>query len=135
MNPNTAAAIVEAETPGLPIHKKMDAINQLMEINGARVTELPFATVDIRFAEFINFLNMDCTERERDLVIISENLCRVWKTLHLSVQTMKEKLTPQDNKEIRLLAPALKRLNLEHLITKGLNKKTLKVYQDVLKKD
>ncbi len=95
----------------------------------------PFAEVDLRFCEYVDFLREHCTQRERDLVVVSENLCRVWKTWHIGVQTLNESLNEADIKELNLLKNALIRLDLIHLLMDGLTKKTVRKMNTVFEMD
>lgn len=131
-------ALVEQQlkdTPGMGMHQMMTAANSIADSNQR---SKPFSEVDIRFAEFVDFMRKNATQREKDLVFISEHLQRVWMKLHIGVQLMQESMSESDNTSAQILMQSLQRLGLEHLLTEGLKpkgKKALKAALDAAIKE
>lgn len=118
MTPNLAIDLAQDELPGAPTNLVMRKANEIFKANSDD-WKTPFAQVDVEFATFVDYLKANCTQREIDLVYISENLQRVWKILHLSL-VMGEALTSREIEEVKQLSQVLKRIGLLHLITDGL---------------
>lgn len=111
--------------PGGPLYAQMEKANEIhTSLNGEGGLK-PFPQVDIVFAEFTHILREECSPRERDLVMVSELLTRVWTTTHTTIQVLNETPSSNDSQEAETLVPALHRLGLLHLLTKGLEGKAL----------
>ena len=82
--------------------------------------QTPFSQVDIEFATYIDWVKANCSQREIDLIKISEKLTRVWMTLHITMQAMGEHPNDYDQEEIVSLVKSLSRLGLMHLLTDNL---------------
>lgn len=118
MNPNLAIDLAQHELPGAPANLVMRKANEIFKANSTD-WQTPFSQVDVEFATFMDYLKANCTQREIDLVYVSENLQRGWKILHLSL-VMGEAITSREVEEVKQLSQALKRIGLLHLITDGL---------------
>jgi hypothetical protein len=129
MAPDIVSKMVAAEFPDLPTHLHLRKVNECMLVNGADTMTLPFAEVDIRYCEFMDFLKVHATQREKDMVIVSERFYRGWKALHITAQTLGEPLTPGDTQDLEMLVPSLQRLDLLHLLNDGLKPKWRKLVQ------
>ena len=114
------------------VNKIMKRANLIAESNN--VMKL-FSNSDIIFAEFSDYVKENSTQREKDLLFVSEFLTKVWYTLHVDYQVLKEPLTETNKKDIKSLKSALDNLNLTHLLTNDLNSKTLKLINDLCKED
>ena len=117
------------DNPNLGMHQMMAAANSIADNNQR---PKPFSEVDIRFAEFVDFMSKNATQREKDFVFISEHLQRVWMKLHIGVQLMQEPMSESDNTSTQTLMQCLERLGLEHLITTGLKPKGKKALKAAL---
>jgi hypothetical protein len=91
----------------------------------------PFSQSEIAFATFVDYVKETCSEKEKDLIVISEFLSKVHKMLHISIQTLNEPVSEFDKESIKVLNKSLSNLKLNHLITDGLNKKTLKILDKI----
>lgn len=120
MSKELAMTLAQHEAQGQPLNVQMRKANAIFKANNDNDWQTPFPQVDVAFATFVDFMRSDCTQRERDLVYTSEKLQRVWKTLHISMQTMGEQPTSYDEAEITALVAALARLTLLPLLTEGL---------------
>lgn len=108
-----------SENPGeKSLHAQMRLANEIHAANSDS-WQRPFAPADIAFAMFVDHMRETATQRERDLVLISDRLYSVWTTLHTSAQ-VGERLSPAEGLDLGLLAAALKRQGLLHLLTEGL---------------
>jgi hypothetical protein len=123
MTPELAAKLAHLEAEDRPLHLQMQRTDELFQANCPDAMRLPFAKADIVFAAFTDFLREQATQREKDLVVVSELLTRCWKALHISAQTLGEVLSPADAQELEALAPALQRLGLLRLLTDGLTQR------------
>lgn len=70
--------------------------------------------------EFTQLVLERGSQRERAFVVIQKHLAAVWATWHIRVA--REKLNPSeaDKQELNVLAVALKKVNLEFLLLRGL---------------
>lgn len=91
----------------------------------------PFSKSDIVTAEFSDYIRENCTEKEKDLIIINEFLIRVHNKVHIGIMTLKETVNETEKKDITILLKSLKNLELLHLIEDGLDKKTLKIMKEI----
>lgn len=120
MTPELAIRLAQCEaTEGEPMNVLMRRANAIFMANSTDIQK-PFGGSDVAFATFVDYLRETGSQRERDLVLVSEALCRVWKTLHITVQAMGERPSPADEQELNTVAPALQRLGLLHLLTENL---------------
>lgn len=87
----------------------------------------PFADVDVAFAGFVDMLRNEATQRERDLVYISENFYKAYAYLHQDVQLFKKQLNEHQLSTVHNVYNALKSIDKQTLLTDGLTKKTLKL--------
>ncbi len=107
----------------------MKRVNEIASSDGSN--EKVFPQVDIVFATFTDYVKENATQREKDLLIISEFLTRVWQSLHVSVQGLGEKLNEVEKSDLILLKSSLDNLELTNLLTDGLNNKTLKMVNEL----
>lgn len=120
MAPNLAVLLAQHQAePGEPLNVLMRRANDIFKANAGSERQ-PFPTVEVVFATFLDYLRDSCNQRERDLVVVSELLYRVWGTVHGAVQTLGQAPTQTDQEELERLAPALARLGFLHLLTEGL---------------
>ena len=110
MEKELALKLAMTQNPDAPMSTLMEQANLIMDINGANKSA--FLKQDIVQVKLVEFLRT-CTQREQDLVICQEFLCKCWGLLHIKVQVLKEKLTPAEESDLKCLVPALYRLNLE----------------------
>lgn len=120
MSADLAIKLAQHEKSGEPLNVIMRKANEIFKANSNH-WNMPFAQVDVEFATFLDFMKKNCTQRELDLVYVSENFSRVWVVLHNNA-AMGEKLTPSDMDGVNGLSKSLKRLGLLSLITDGLQK-------------
>ena len=118
----TYASLVDLEHPNAPMREKMQRINELCNLNHPN-EQKPFAQVDVQFTGILDLLSSSGTQREKDLVYVSQFFHQSWQTLHQSMMVLKEMPSPQEVDVIRKTAQALRRLELEHLLAEGLPKK------------
>lgn len=118
MRAELAIQLAQSETQYKTLNQVMRRANEIFEASGGSGTQ-PFPQVDVVFATFVDHLNATATQRERDLVLASDLLQRVWLTWHRPIH-QSEKDSPADERDLSLLAPALLRLGLLHLLTEGL---------------
>lgn len=116
---NIAIKLAHSELPGKPINEVMRKANEIFKVNSDH-WQIPFAQVDVEFATFVDYIRENCTQKEKDLVYVSEVFSRCWKTPHISIQTLNESTSDKDVIELNAMSKALKRLNLLHLMTNGL---------------
>ena len=109
----------------------MKKVNEIASSGGSNETVFP--QVDIVFATFTDYVKETATQREKDLLIVSEFLTKGWQSLHVSVQVLGEKLSEVEKSDLILLKSSLDNLKLTHLLTDGLNNKTLKKLNDLTK--
>ena len=107
----------------------MKRVNEIASSDGSN--EKVFPQVDIVFATFTDYVKETATQREKDLLIVSEFLTRVWKSLHIGVQGLGEKLNEAEKSDLVLLKSSLDNLELTHLLTEGLSNKTLKMVNEL----
>lgn len=107
----------------------MKRVNEIASSDGSN--EKVFPQVDIVFATFTDYVKETATQREKDLLIVSEFLTRVWQSLHIGVQGLGEKLNEVEKSDLVLLKSSLDNLELTHLLTEGLNNKTLKMVNEL----
>ena len=132
MSPELCIAIASAEG-SMPQHVLMQKANAVYVANNGDVGRAPFAPVDIVFATFVDHLLANATQRERDLVFISENLQRCWTMLHVSVQVLKQDITPGAEASIAALVYALQRQEMQNLMLDGLRSKAANVLRRVMR--
>lgn len=118
MRAELAIQLAQSETQDKTLNQVMRRANEIFEASGGSGSK-PFAQVDVVFATFVDHLKDTGTQRERDLVLVSDLLQRVWLTLHSPLHSG-EKCTPANERDLSLLAPALLRLGLLPLLTEGL---------------
>lgn len=121
--------MVQAEMPNAPMSEKMVAVNQLAKANGAALS--PFAPIDIAEIRWMEFVGENTSPREQDLIIASTLLRPVYSVMHTTVQALREEMSPQDVKDCVLLKGSLQRLDVECLITDGLDSSSLKIWEDL----
>lgn len=107
----------------------MKRVNEIASSDGSN--EKVFPQVDIVFATFTDYVKETATQREKDLLIVSEFLTRVWQSLHIGVQGLGEKLNEVEKSDLVLLKSSLDNLELTHLLTEGLSNKTLKMVNEL----
>jgi hypothetical protein len=110
----------------------MKRVNEIASSDGSN--EKVFPQVDIVFATFTDYIKETATQREKDLLIVSEFLTRVWQSLHVSDQGLGEKLNEVEKSDLILLKSSLDNLELTHLLTDGLSYKTLKMVNELTEK-
>lgn len=84
-----------------------------------------YPTVDIQFAKFTESI---VDQRERDLIYVSNFFHTAYKSLHITVQVMKEELNIYTLDIVKNVYQALLRLGQVELLTTGLTTKTIKKY-------
>lgn len=133
MNHQTAINLAHAQNPDATLHETMKMANDISEANSGQSGSLPFAPVDIVFAEFVDYLRINGSQRELDLVTAGNLLYSVWRELHISVQALGEKMTIGLKRDIEQVLSALYRLKLEHLLLDELNDDLLDVVKKLVK--
>lgn len=118
MRAELAIQLAQSDTQDMTLNQVMRRANEIFEASGGSGSK-PFPQVDVVFATFVDHLNATATQRERDLVLTSDLLQRVWLTWH-SPMHRGETGSPANERDLSLLAPALRRLGLLHLLTDGL---------------
>lgn len=89
--------------------------------------ERPFSGSDVALFGFADYLRKQ-SEETRACVVAYTSIEPVHRTLHITIQVLNEEPSPASVDEIKHLCWALRKLNLEHLVTEGLTKKTIKKY-------
>ena len=133
MNHQTAINLAHAQNPDASLHETMKIANDIAESNSGHGGSLPFAPVDIVFAEFVDWSKNNGSQRELDLVTFRNLLYPVWRKLHISVQILGAEITKSMGRDIDQLLSALYRLNLEHLLLDGLNDELLERVKKMVK--
>lgn len=132
MNKEIAMRIAAEDKTILKTSDFMKKTNEVFEANlDGNSFGKPFAQIDIVFATFTDYVKETANDREKDLLITSEFLQKCWSVLHISVQTLGEKISPIEKEDIKILKKSLDNLALSNLLTDGLNKKTLKILQEL----
>ena len=111
-----------AEYPDGPFVEVMKHANKNAVSNGVSADRLPFDTVDIGFAEFINEINMNKNQREIDIAYVTNFYHSAWKSLHITMAVLKETLNEQRKIECLTVYDAMTRLKMSHLLIEGLPK-------------
>lgn len=112
----------------------MEKANEIFK-NNSNDWNTPFAEKDIVFAKFVDYMKKECSQRELDLVVISEKLSRSWEILHVDMKLMNKKPNQYQEEEIIMTMQSLKRLGLDSLLTKNLPKKLVKWIDSLSKTD
>ncbi len=111
----------------MSLHRGVPRKNtKLHKLNEPDNHQLPFSQVDINYAELLYHIKVNGTQREMDLVYVSNLFHEVWSELHVSLAVLKENVSESRENNIRKLYDALKRLYMTHLLTDGLPKKWVK---------
>lgn len=118
--------LASIDYPEGPAHLIMRRANELHEINNPHTTQKPFSPPDIGFTEFMETIRATSTQRELDLVYVSNLYNSAWTTLHVSMAVLNEKCKPQEEEEVKRMYQALCRLDMPHLLTDGLSPKWLR---------
>ena len=114
-------ALAFNEFPAGPQHRIMQRANELAVANQSRA--MPFPKVDVGFAELLDTIRADATQRELDLIYATNLYQQAWLTLHVTMATLNEKVPPGEEADVRKMFETLRRLKMEHLLTDGLSKK------------
>lgn len=112
------------EFPQGPQHRIMQRANDIAAANGS--AGLPFPKVDVGFAQLLDTIRADATQRELDLIYATNLYQQTWLTLHVTMATLGEKADPSDEADVRKMFEALGRLGMAHLLTDGLPKKWIR---------
>lgn len=102
----------------------MQRANEIAAANGSGA--MPFPRVDVGFAELLDTIRADATQRELDLIYATNLYEKTWLTLHVSMAVLNEKVAPSDEADVRKMFATLGRLKMAHLFTDGLSKKWLR---------
>ena len=125
MTKELAIEIAQKEVSSVKISDVMEKANEIFKRNSTDWS-IPFAEKDIVFAKFVDYMKESCTQKELDMVLVSDKLTRAWDTLHIDMKLMGKEPTEYQKKDIDLTVDALKRLELMSLLTKDLPKKLVK---------
>lgn len=125
MTKDLAIQIAHKETSSSKISDVMEKANEIFKSNSTD-WNIPFAQKDIVFAKFVDYMKESCTQKEIDLVLVSDKLPRAWETLHIDMKLMNKEPTDYQKKDIALTVAALKRLELMNLLTQDLPNKIVK---------
>jgi hypothetical protein len=125
MTPELAISLADIDHKDDPIQVRMKAANDIFK-KYSNDWKVPFSQTDIIYAEFTLFVATTGTQREIDLIVVSNTLGKAWSILHITMKTLKDDITPGDEQDLRSIVPALDRLNMLHLLTDGLPKKLVK---------
>lgn len=115
--------MAQKEFPQGPMHCLMKRANALAMVNNSPASALPFAAVDVGFAELLDTIRAQKNQRETDLVLVTNLYHRAWTSLHIGMGVMNEKLNAVNESEVRDVYAALVRLDMPHLMLNGLSKK------------
>lgn len=100
-------------------------VNEILEANNADLSEF-YPEEDIRYSEFLE--EVLSSQREIDIVLVSNFFYRVYRLLHIDIKTLNLKPNPYDSEQIKNVYNALDRLGKKHLLTNGLKKSIIKKY-------
>lgn len=123
--------LAQAEMPGATSSALIQRAIELLKMNGESPLDNPFCPSDIALLKFVEFCQDYTSERERCLIIISNLLENVHREMHISVQVMKEPMSPQAETDARNLKKALEYFDLGHLIEDELNEQTLNLWRSL----
>jgi hypothetical protein len=115
--------MAQHELPGGPTHVLMARANELAKVNGKGGAALPFAQVDIGFAEMLDTIRSTKNQRDMDLIFVTNLYHKAWMSLHITMGVMGETLNAVQESEVRDVYTALNRLEMGHLMRNGLSKK------------
>ena len=125
MKKELAIELANKQMDGATISEIMEKANEIFKSNSTD-WNAPFAPVDIVFAKFVDYMKTNCSQKELDLVVISEKLNSTWTILHVDMKIMRKEPNEYQKESIYLTVAALKRLDLMNLITKDLPNKIVK---------
>ena len=134
MTKELAVQIAQKEVGTKKLSGVMEKANEIFK-NNSTDWNIPFAEQDIVFAKFVDYMKESCTQKELDLVLVSDKLTRAWDTLHIDMKLMGKEPTEYQKKDISLTVDALKRLALLELLTKDLPKNLTKWIDSGLSSD
>ena len=95
----------------------MFAANEFCETNGQQPV---FAPVEIQFQTFLD--RVELTQRERDLLYVSNFFCYVFQTLHFDIAIAGKTPSPHDANLIKQTYASLVRLGQERTLTDNIRK-------------
>lgn len=78
MRAELAIQLAQSDSQDKTLNQVMRRANEIFEASGGSGSQ-PFPQVDVVFATFVDHLNATGTQRERDLVLASDLLQRVWR--------------------------------------------------------
>ena len=118
MTPDMAATLAMMTHDNAPMHIIMQSANSIYEANNSSTIGRPFAEVDVRFTRLLEWMKEECSQRERDIAALSSTFSSAYHAVHVDVAVFHQIV------ELDLIVHTmerLRRLNLEHLMTDGLN--------------
>ena len=115
MNKELAVKMAMHEGEGKSLYEQCKLANEIFKANGGTAGESPFAPSTLAQIGFTEYLKNECTQRELDLVTIQTLLEQCHRVLHISWGVLRQ-VTPQDIRDLKMLYPALVRLNLTHFL-------------------
>lgn len=124
MDAGLAYQIAADREPQAPHHRLMTLANEIY-LNHCADWSAPFAKETILFSEFTDFLRTQGTQRERDLVVVSEFFTCIWKHLHIEIMVNGAPMSETQLDDVAMVSQALKRLDLLHLLTNDLRQDLL----------
>lgn len=129
MNLKTIQSIIDYEVKSgqrQPVKYVYDAMRAINEVSVANGGEPLTPEQDIRFAEFVETIVQ--TQREKDLIYVSNFFHKAYVTLFITIQVMNEHPSPASIDEVQKVYQALSRLGHDGLLTKGLSPEIIEKY-------
>ena len=109
-------------------HKTLvEFMKRANEIFSANVQDglKPFSDQEVAFAGFLDHVKATATQREKDLIVVTEGLCRAYSILHIGVQVMGEDPNEHEADCVVTVVDALERLGLPRLLMDGLEQRAI----------
>lgn len=107
-----------ADIPGRALSEKLQvALDFYVQNNGDSIG-FPYASVDIAFQGFLE--DADLSTREQDMIYIAHFFHQAYKTLHITIRSMKEIPSPAAHKTLEKVYLCMKKYNLQHRLLKDI---------------
>ena len=105
-----------ADIPRRPLSEKLQAARDIYVQNNGDSIGFPYAPVDIDFQGFLE--DAVLSEREQDMIYIAHFFHQAYKTLHITIRTMKEIPSPVAHETLEKVYLSMKKYNLQHRLLK-----------------
>lgn len=124
MTPEIALSLTKKENQSLS--EWIKSAKEVYESNVDDIIGFPYSNGDIAYLRFTEEANL--SDREMDMVYISNFFNQAYVTLHLTIRTLRGHVSPSDIKILTTTYDILESYNLEHCLLEGLTKKQYQKY-------